>query len=314
MSIFNFSYEFPSTIQELDNFNGKEFEVFLFRFFNALGHEARLTDDSNDKGIDLIVGLNENGRIKRIGVQAKRWKSKVGATEIRAMLDGQKHYSLDEVWIVTTSDLTSAAVTTAMNNKIEIINRDRVINFLEELKKLDNIRFKELPKTKNENSVTKKSIHLGNPLFETLKDLRHELAKTHKLFPVYLVYNNNTIDELIEKKPRTIEKLLEIKGITKQKSELFGIDIINTINEFYSRDTSIIKTELLEIRKKIANYNKFESEESALSDKAIEELSEKLPDTKEELEKIAEISELKIKMFGNYLLKAIKSLKEKHNN
>lgn len=121
MNIFDFSYEFPSTIEELDKFNGKEFEIFLFKFFQELGYSTRMTDDTNDKGIDLIVKMPIEQGTKNVGIQAKRWKSKVGADEVRSMLDGREHYSLNEIWIVTTSDLTSAAKTTAMNNKIEII-------------------------------------------------------------------------------------------------------------------------------------------------------------------------------------------------
>ena len=33
MGLFDFSYEFPNTIEEIDQFSGKDFEVFYLNFF-----------------------------------------------------------------------------------------------------------------------------------------------------------------------------------------------------------------------------------------------------------------------------------------
>lgn len=49
MGLFDFSYDFPNTIEEVDRFSGKEFEVFLFEFFQVLDYHPRLTDATNDK-------------------------------------------------------------------------------------------------------------------------------------------------------------------------------------------------------------------------------------------------------------------------
>lgn len=35
--------------------------------------------------------MPRGSEIKNVGVQAKRWKAKVGADEIRTMLDGKEH-------------------------------------------------------------------------------------------------------------------------------------------------------------------------------------------------------------------------------
>lgn len=307
MGIFDFAYEFPSTIEELDKFNGKEFEVFLFEFFKALGHNARLTDDSYDKGIDLIVEFSDNDKIKRIGIQAKRWKSKVGANEIRSMLDGKAHYSLDDVWIVTTSHLTSAAITTAMNNDIEIINRERVIKFLEELKTLENIRFrekKEKPKRFKRGSSSKKS----DDEFESLRKLRIRLSKKHKLYPVYLVYNNATIEEIIAKKPKTVEDLKKINGLNDKNIKLFGADIIKTINKSKGKDVDII-SELKSLRKRIVSFNKLENNSAAFDDKTLKEIAKIMPTSIEELKTVEGFKEKNIEIFGEYLVNALARIK-----
>lgn len=312
MSIFDFSYEFPSTIEELDKFNGKDFEVFLFEFFKALGHKSRLTDDTYDKGIDLIVEVKNEDKIKRVGIQAKRWKSKVGANEIRSMLDGRDHYNLDEVWIVTTSHLTSAAITTAMNNRIEIINRERVKQFLVELSKIENIRFRKIKTKVVKPSETKVENSKNDDMFEELRTLRLEIAKKHKINPVYLVYNNATLEDLIDKKPKTVEELKKVKGFTDNNIETFGNEVIIF---FKSKINSIdeLRKELIDTRRKIASFNKLKNEFAAFNDVSLQELIKLMPVTKEELIKVKGMDKKKVELFGEYLVKTIAFLKSKYN-
>jgi HJR/Mrr/RecB family endonuclease len=73
MSLFDFAYEFPNTMEEIDRFTGKEFEVFLFEFFKVIEYHPRMTDDSNDKGIDLTIKQPSSDGAKAVGIQAKRW-------------------------------------------------------------------------------------------------------------------------------------------------------------------------------------------------------------------------------------------------
>lgn len=314
MDIFDFSYKFPSTIEELDQFSGKDFEVFLFEFFKAQGFKTRITDDTYDKGIDLIVEMEDKDKIKRIGIQAKRWKSKVGANEIRSMLDGKEHYNLDEAWIITTSDLTSAAITTAKNNRIEIINREYVKKYLAKLKTMENVKFRESQvKTKPKKTIKASNGDENSPLYKLLVDLRIKLAKKHESFPVYLIYNNETIDELVEKKPKTLDELKGIKGFSDKKIELFGAEIIHLINTNVEVNPEI-KKELIEIRRKIYQYNKLENQYSPFNDSTLYELAIKLPTTLSELSEIRGMNEEKIKLFGNYLISQIALLLEKYNN
>ncbi|THD66439.1 hypothetical protein E7Z59_11575 [Robertkochia marina] len=68
--------------------------------------------------------------------------------------------------------------------------------------------------------------------YEALRALRRELSKEAKLSPGY-VFSNNTLMELIQRKPKTKEELLVIKGIGKRKVDWFGQDIINILDEEY---------------------------------------------------------------------------------
>ena len=302
MGLFDFSYEFPNTIEEIDQFSGKDFEVFLFEFFQVLEYHPRLTDDSNDKGIDIIIKIpNENG-FKNVGIQAKRWKSKVGADEIRSMLDGKDHYNFHEAWIITTSNLTSAAITTAKNNRIQILKRENVIQFLAELKKHDNVNFKKI--IVEQERIVNEQETIDNPLYNMLKELRKELAKKHKITPLYYVYSNSTIISIINTVPKTKDELISVEGLGTKKIELYGEEIINTVSNYLNSSEFLKEVERFKIvRSKIMCFNKLPNENSVITDENLAELIINRPKTIEELKSLCVIEEKNIKIFGQYLVK-----------
>ena len=66
--------------------------------------------EKGDGGADLIVNiLQENGSVQRIGIQAKYWKYKVGTEPINQLASAKARHNLSDLWIITTSDLTSDA-------------------------------------------------------------------------------------------------------------------------------------------------------------------------------------------------------------
>lgn len=304
MELFDFAYRFPTTIEEIDKFDGKEFEIFLFHFFKEMNFHPRLTDDTNDKGIDLIIRIEENGNIRHIGVQAKRWKSKVGAEEIRSMLDGKEHYNLTELWIVTTSDLTSAAITTAMNNRIQILKRDKVIDFLNVLKS-KNVKFKESPKV---DKVIGISPNEFDPLFILLKNLRRDIAREQKLSAVYMVFNNQTIQDIIDKKPKTLEDLKGVYGLGEAKINSFGTRIIDLLAQ---HETDQLAEDFLKtLRIKIMKFNKLSKLDDVFTNEDIIRLAKIMPESMIELENVKVLDTSRLRLFGDYLVNSIKKFKE----
>lgn len=59
-----------------------------------------------------------------------------------------------------------------------------------------------------------------------LKNLRTEIARRDRI-PPYYIFNNEEMDELIEKQPKTILELLKVRGFGIKKAEMYGEDIIN---------------------------------------------------------------------------------------
>ncbi|MDD4154223.1 MAG: restriction endonuclease [Bacilli bacterium] len=223
-------YLFPNTIEEIDEFTGSEFENYLFFFFKSQGYKVRKTNDSSDKGIDIIVTYPENGNETIIGIQAKRWKQNVGSQEIRNMLDGKEEYSCDYLWLVTTSGVTRDAGTTALNTGITIKQREFVINTLRSLKELPNVKFRH--QTSKETTAKEKiDADLSNnekELYDRLRILRLSISK-EKNTQLWMVFSNETILDIIKKSPKKVEDLKNIKGLGQKKIDDFGSRILEII-------------------------------------------------------------------------------------
>ena len=64
-------------------------------------------------------------------IQAKRWNGKVPNKAIQEVVAANAHYSCDEAWIVTNSNLTRQAHELAKTNKVRIIERKDLIKLID---------------------------------------------------------------------------------------------------------------------------------------------------------------------------------------
>jgi len=71
---------------------------------------------------------------------------------------------------------------------------------------------------------------MNDELLEKLKDWRNKKAREEGL-PVYRVFQNKTLEDLVEMMPVNKEELLKIKGIKERKFEKYGKDILDLIKE-----------------------------------------------------------------------------------
>lgn len=75
-----------------------------------------------------------------------------------------------------------------------------------------------------------------DPLFESLNQLRSEIAKRENLAP-YIVFSDLTLMELAEKKPKNRWDMLKIRGIGNQKFKNYGEEFIKVIGKFSSESS-----------------------------------------------------------------------------
>jgi len=144
-----------------------------------------------------------------------------------------------------------------------------------------------------------------------LKTLRVELGKKYNLYPIYNVFNNETLMLIIDKKPISLDELSDIKGLGSKKVETFGREIIDFVNSNLignSKPTLEIDQNLFDLllseRKKIAKFNNM-IEEDVFNDKVAGYIAKMIPKDKETLAKIYGFKKENIDIFGDYLLKVI---------
>jgi len=75
---------------------------------------------------------------------------------------------------------------------------------------------------------------LDAELREHLKEWRRNIARTESV-PAFIIFNDETLNELVTGRPQSVNDLLEIKGIGSVKCEKYGEQILNIISDFRGR-------------------------------------------------------------------------------
>jgi restriction system protein len=120
-----------SGILEIDKMNGQTFEEYLKVLLENRGYQVSLTAASGDYGADLILKSKD----KKIVVQAKRYKKKVGLKAVQEIVSAKTYYKADESWVITNNYFTDPAKKLAAANNVTLINRDMLIKWMIEINK-----------------------------------------------------------------------------------------------------------------------------------------------------------------------------------
>ena len=105
------------------------------------------------------------------------------------------------------------------NLKVEVLEK--------EVKKLKEI-VNEIKKEVNDNSDEKTDEQLLNKLKEYRTNMSKEESRQ-----AYLIYNNETLEDIIKIKPKNKEELMMVKGFGPKKTEKYGDSIIDIIATLY---------------------------------------------------------------------------------
>ncbi|KTD62792.1 DNA helicase RecQ [Legionella shakespearei] len=86
-------------------------------------------------------------------------------------------------------------------------------------------------KTKERNSIKP----VSSPLFEVLRTLRRKLADEENK-PPFMIFSDATLHEMAQKRPKTIDELLDVSGVGQHKLTHYGNDFLKTLNEYVEID------------------------------------------------------------------------------
>ena len=127
--------------------------------------------------------------------------------------DYYKKYSLSEVDFIEKEGL---------EEKLEGNNKNQFTKECSEeydyLKKENNLKSKDRIEYKNEEELRNK-----------LKKVRISFAIKEKL-PAYYIFNDETLEDILNKMPKTKEELLKVRGFGKVKVNKYGEEIIGVLN------------------------------------------------------------------------------------
>ncbi|OKL36609.1 restriction endonuclease [Domibacillus mangrovi] len=119
-----------SSMREIDNMSGGDFEHYLSVLFEDIGYEVELTPASGDYGADLLLKKDHN----YIAVQAKRYSKTVGIASVQQVFSAKTYYSANEAWVVTNNTFTKNACDLAKKSGVKLVDREHLIRFMTESK------------------------------------------------------------------------------------------------------------------------------------------------------------------------------------
>jgi len=120
-----------SGILEIDKMKGSLFEDYLYILLKSKGYVVKKTPVTGDYGADLVL----HGNNKKIIVQAKRYKNKVGIKAVQEIAAAKSHYKADECWVITNNYYTKPAKGLATSNDVKLVDRDTLIKWMNEMRK-----------------------------------------------------------------------------------------------------------------------------------------------------------------------------------
>lgn len=128
------------TLDDINKFDGFQFEYFLKILLEKMGYFVDLTPLSGDQGADLIVEKNH----ERYVVQAKRYHQKVGNKSVQEIVASIAHYNASKGMVITNSQFTKSAMELASSNNIKLINGHELKNYISKYpvrkKEIDNFK------------------------------------------------------------------------------------------------------------------------------------------------------------------------------
>ena len=177
--------------------------------------------------------------------------------------------------------------------------------------------------------------NIDNGLLTELKALRRRLADA-KNVPAFVVFSDATLIDMCKKMPSTTEEMLGVSGVVNVKLEMYGDVFLQairgycngggvggetvTVNQAKSKESADenfknakttdnidngLLTELKALRRRLA-YKKSIPAFLVFSDATLIDMCKKLPSTAEEMLEVSGVSDVKLEMYGDVFLQAIK--------
>lgn len=130
--------------------NPSEFELFVAKVFSQLGLEVGVTQESRDRGTDIVGKAGK----QVIGIQAKRYSknSLVTGPDIQQYAGVKAQHGFDQFMVVCSSGFTAPAIENAENLSIDLIDMQGLYELLERDKPI--VEVSETSKKADQNKLS----------------------------------------------------------------------------------------------------------------------------------------------------------------
>lgn len=114
----NLRIQKSKTRESIEKMTGIEFESFVKDFLVHKGAQCEMTPASGDYGADIIANISG----KRIAIQCKRYKDRVGFDAVKEALSGKVYYGCDEAWVISNSKYSQQAIQASRKMNVKLVN------------------------------------------------------------------------------------------------------------------------------------------------------------------------------------------------
>ncbi len=124
-----------SDIEKLKKLRGTEFETYLSGLFEIMGYQITEPPIFKDNNIDFILEP-EKQNICIDFVDFNKIK-KINPKYISKLINGQKKYNCNEIWIITNSEKNENLINLTKNSNIKILFLEDIIQFFPSIRLFD---------------------------------------------------------------------------------------------------------------------------------------------------------------------------------
>ena len=102
--------------------NGREYEIFCGNLLQEAGWNVKITNESNDQGVDLIASIENI----KVCIQCKRYSNPVGNKGVQEIIAGTLFYEGTHSVVVSSSGFTKSAMKLAKKAGVILLSDDEL--------------------------------------------------------------------------------------------------------------------------------------------------------------------------------------------
>ncbi|WP_251037312.1 NERD domain-containing protein [Paenibacillus albidus] len=225
-------------VRTIRNKNGREYKEGIYspvtqntRHVDILKHVLSKELKINKPILSLVVMANPKTIIKKIKCPAEIEKTLIKYDQLKATLEKYQNDKANQYDLAEKDMYSIAELLTKLNKPVDM-NFQAKYQFVAESPQIEGVDkvVKEVAQIEVKDQVDAETVRIESRRDDSL--LREELTpyrlkkSREENVKAYFIYNNNEMEEMIAKYPRTKEELLKVKGFGKLKVEKYGEEIV----------------------------------------------------------------------------------------